>query len=86
MPTTVPNPCDQLEVDLSRIDLDVEIQSAPCIDVEITQTDITIDSVSVAGQGPPGRSCHDSSGYDHDDGTGRRCQCNEQRHHSCRHL
>lgn len=56
MPTTVPNPCDQLEVDLSRIDLDVEIQSAPCIDVEITQTDITIDSVSVAGQGPPGQA------------------------------
>lgn len=51
---TAPNPCDSLQVDLSRTDIDLEIQQAPCIDVEITHPDILIEIGSVANQGPAG--------------------------------
>jgi hypothetical protein len=54
MPTAVPNPCDSLEVDLSRIDLDVEICQQPCIDIEITHPDMVIEIATVANQGPKG--------------------------------
>jgi hypothetical protein len=54
MPTTVPNPCDSLEVDLSRTDIDVEIFQSPCIDVEITHPDMVIEIGTVANQGPRG--------------------------------
>jgi hypothetical protein len=46
--------CDTLEVDLSRVDIDVDIESAPCIDVDFLTTDITIEAITVANQGPPG--------------------------------
>ena len=46
--------CDSLEVDLSRVDLDVTWETQPCIDVEVEQTDITIEAVTVANQGPMG--------------------------------
>src|SRR4029077_8897023 len=46
--------CDTLEVDLSRVDLDITLEQYPCIDVEILQPDITIEAVTVANQGPPG--------------------------------
>lgn len=51
---TVPNPCDSLEVDLSRVDVGVEISPAPCIDVEITHPDMVIEIGTVANQGPKG--------------------------------
>jgi hypothetical protein len=54
MAAPVPNPCDNLEVDLSRIDLDVEIVQAPCIDVEISHPDMLIEIATVANQGPRG--------------------------------
>src|SRR5258705_13121752 len=46
--------CDSLEVDLSRVDLDITWETQPCIDVDVEQTDITIEAVTVANQGPPG--------------------------------
>jgi hypothetical protein len=46
--------CDTLEVDLSRVDLDITLEQYPCIDVEILQPDITIEAVTVANQGPKG--------------------------------
>ena len=45
--------CDTIEVDLSPIDFNVEINQA-CFDVGIIATDFTIDASSVAGSGPPG--------------------------------
>jgi hypothetical protein len=54
MATAAPNPCDSLEVDLSRTDLDVEIFQSPCIDVEITHPDILLEIGTVANQGPQG--------------------------------
>ena len=48
------NPCDELIVDLSRVDVDVEISGPPCIDVDWLQTDITIEAITVANQGPKG--------------------------------
>jgi Collagen triple helix repeat (20 copies) len=46
--------CDTLEVDLSRVDYDITLQQYPCIDVDILQSDITIEAVTVANQGPKG--------------------------------
>jgi len=46
--------CDTLEVDLSRVDLDITLEQYPCIDVEILSPDIVIEAVTVANQGPPG--------------------------------
>jgi hypothetical protein len=46
--------CDTLEVDLSRVDLDITLEQYPCIDVEVLQPDIVIDIGTVANQGPKG--------------------------------
>src|SRR5712664_180697 len=46
--------CDTLEVDLSRVDLNITLEQYPCIDVEILSPDIVIEAVTVANQGPPG--------------------------------
>jgi hypothetical protein len=45
--------CDAIEVDLTPVNLDVAIcQSA--FDVEIIQSDVTLEAISIAGQGPKG--------------------------------
>ncbi len=46
--------CDSIDVDLSPVDFDVAICSTPNFDVEILQADLTLDAVSIAGQGPKG--------------------------------
>jgi hypothetical protein len=46
--------CDTLEVDLSRVDINVTLEQYPCIDVEVLQPDIVIDIGTVANQGPKG--------------------------------
>jgi hypothetical protein len=46
--------CDTLEVDLSRVDVDITLEQYPCIDVEVLQPDIVIDIGTVANQGPKG--------------------------------
>jgi hypothetical protein len=46
--------CDTLEVDLSRVDYDITLQQWPCIDVDVLQSDITIQAVTLANQGPKG--------------------------------
>jgi hypothetical protein len=46
--------CDTLEVDLSRVDYDITLQQYPCIDVDVLQSDITIQAVTLANQGPKG--------------------------------
>ena len=45
--------CDSIAVDLAPVDFDVAICTT-AFDVEITPTDVTLDAVSIAGQGPPG--------------------------------
>jgi hypothetical protein len=46
--------CDTLEVDLSRVDYSITLQQYPCIDVDVLQSDITIEAVTLANQGPKG--------------------------------
>ena len=45
--------CDTIEVDLAPVDFDVSICTS-AFDVEIVQADVTLDAVSIAGQGPKG--------------------------------
>jgi microcystin-dependent protein len=46
--------CDTLEADLSRTDYSVTWEQQPCIDAQILQSDITIQAVTLANQGPKG--------------------------------
>jgi hypothetical protein len=46
--------CPEIDVDLSRVDLDLTIESGPIFDVEIIQSNLTIEAQTVANQGPPG--------------------------------
>lgn len=46
--------CDTIDVDLTPIDFEVSIATSPCYQVEIVQPDLTIEAISIAGQGPPG--------------------------------
>ena len=46
--------CDEIAVDLAPIDFDVTICSTPAFDVEIIQPDVTLEAISIAGQGPKG--------------------------------
>jgi hypothetical protein len=47
--------CDTLEVDLSPPPpINITLQQYPCIDVEVLQSDITIEAVTLANQGPKG--------------------------------
>ncbi|MGA7412123.1 MAG: hypothetical protein WBW33_16730 [Bryobacteraceae bacterium] len=46
--------CDNISVDLAPIDFDVAICSVPAFDVEIIQPDLTLEAISIAGQGPKG--------------------------------
>ena len=46
--------CDNIAVDLAPVDFDVTICSTPAFDVEIIQPDVTLEAISIAGQGPKG--------------------------------
>jgi hypothetical protein len=48
--------CDTLEADLSRTDYSVTWEQQPCIDAQILQSDITIQAVTLANQGPKGEA------------------------------
>jgi collagen triple helix repeat protein len=48
--------CDTLEADLSRTDYSVTFEQQPCIDAQILQSDITIQAVTLANQGPQGEA------------------------------
>lgn len=43
-----------LVVDLSPADFNVSILTSPCYEVGIVQSDVTLEAVTLAGQGPPG--------------------------------
>src|SRR5262252_254289 len=46
--------CDEIQVDLSRTDYTIQIESVPPINVEWTTADIVIEASTLANQGPKG--------------------------------
>ena len=46
--------CPEIDVDLSRVDVDLTIESGPQFDVEVIQQDLIIEAQTLANQGPKG--------------------------------
>jgi len=52
--SAAPPYCPTLDVDLSRVDVDLSIETGPLFEVDVIQPDVVIEALTVANQGPKG--------------------------------